>query len=306
MELTFLYPRFLFLLLLIPFFVFVYFFSMAYNRKKAMIFANFEALERFYDIEFFSKNFLALYMNVAILLLFVLSLAGMAVSFNADTSAFSYIMVIDSSQSMSSKDFSPNRLEAAKSMASSFIDLLPVGVEVGIVSFSGDAKVLQVLDSSKLKSKMAINGVRFGDVSGTNIYNALITANKLFENRKMKSVVLISDGQLNIGDAPQVRDYVVRNKIIVNTIAIGTKEGGLTDLNIISEVDEDFLKAIAFNSGGNYFTAKNPEELSNSLNLISQTNKLVTLDISFYLVIAGIVLLTINWILYNLRFKMIP
>ena len=28
-----------------------------YNKKKAVLFGNFEAMERFYDIEFFSKNF---------------------------------------------------------------------------------------------------------------------------------------------------------------------------------------------------------------------------------------------------------
>ena len=61
MELLFLYPKFLMLLLLVPFFIFVYFFSIAYNKKKAVLFANFEAMERFYDVEFFSKNFLALY-----------------------------------------------------------------------------------------------------------------------------------------------------------------------------------------------------------------------------------------------------
>lgn len=271
-----------------------------------MVFANFEALERFYDIEFFSKNFVALYLHVAIILFFILSLAGMAVSFEADTSAFSYVVLIDSSQSMSSQDFVPNRLEVAKDMAGRFINLLPVGVEVGVISFSGDAQVLQVLDSAKFKSTMALDQINFGKVSGTNIYNALLTANKLFEGRTMKAVVLISDGQLNVGDAPQVRDYVVRNKLIVNAIAIGTKEGGVTDLEIVSQVDEDFLKAIAFNSGGSFFSAQNPEELEESLQTLSTTNRPVTLDLSFYLMIAGIVLLTLNWILFNLRFKVIP
>ena len=66
MELVFLYPKFLAFLLLIPLFVFVYFFSLIYNKKKAIVFSNFEAMERFYDIEFFSKNFLALYLNLIV------------------------------------------------------------------------------------------------------------------------------------------------------------------------------------------------------------------------------------------------
>ncbi len=150
MGISFLYPRFLLLLLLVPFFIFVYFFSLMYNKKKAVLFANFEAMERFYDIEFFSKNFLALYANLLILVLLIFALSGTAISFDTDTSAFSYVIAIDTSSSMSTVDVLPNRLEAAKNEARDFIDLLPIGVEVGIIGFSGDATVLQTLDSSKV------------------------------------------------------------------------------------------------------------------------------------------------------------
>ena len=76
MEFLFLYPRFLLLLVLVPFFVFIYFFSLVYNKKKAVLFGNFAAMERFFDIEFFSKNFMALYFNVGVLILLILALAG--------------------------------------------------------------------------------------------------------------------------------------------------------------------------------------------------------------------------------------
>ena len=54
----FLYPKFLFLLLIVPLFVVIYFFGILYNKKRAIVFANFQAMERIYDIEIFSKNFL--------------------------------------------------------------------------------------------------------------------------------------------------------------------------------------------------------------------------------------------------------
>jgi hypothetical protein len=50
------------------------------------MFANFEAMERFYDVEFFSKNFMALYVNILILILIIFALAGTVFSFNANTS----------------------------------------------------------------------------------------------------------------------------------------------------------------------------------------------------------------------------
>jgi len=230
-EFTFLYPKFLSLLLLVPFFVMIYFFGIAYNNKKAILFANFEAMERFYDMEFFSKNFFALYINILILIAFIFAISGTAVSFNVDTSAFSYVIAIDNSDSMAAVDVYPNRLEAAKIAAKDFVDLLPVGVEIGVIGFSGDSAVLQTMDSSKLKVKVAIDSISYGPVQGTNIYNALITSNKLFEGKQIKSIILISDGQLNVGDAPQINSYIERNNLIVNTIAVGTTEGGLTEFN---------------------------------------------------------------------------
>ena len=307
MALLFLYPKFLLLLLLVPFFIFIYLFSMIYNKKKAVLFGNFEAMERFYDMEFFSKNFLALYMNLAILVLVVFSLAGTSVTFDVDTSSFAHVIAVDTSGSMVADDFFPSRLAVAKEEAKRFVDLLPIGVEVGVIGFSGDALVYHVIDSSKIKTKMGIDAIDFGVIQGTNIYNALISANKLFEGRQMKSVILISDGQLNVGDAPQIMRYVNRNNIVVNTIAVGTEEGGVTEMGTISKVDEDFLKSLSFNSGGHFFRVKDIGDMGESFDaLVSETYKEVEIDLTFYLLLIVVLLFTILWILHNLRFKVVP
>ena len=307
MELSFLYPKFLTFLVLVPFFVFVYFFSIIYNKKKAVLFANFEAMERFYDIEFFSKNFMALYVNLFVLILLIFGLAGTAVSFNVDTSSFDFVVAVDTSSSMTANDISPTRFDAAKGAAKDFVDMLPIGVEIGVIGFSGDAVVYQTLDSSKIKVKGAIGSLDFGQVEGTNVYNALIASNKLFGDRKLKSIVLISDGQLNAGDAPQIVRYIQRSDLIVNTIAVGTLVGGVTSFDTISKVDEDFLKSLAFNSGGQFFRAKDADALSASFDaLVRETNREVEIDLSFYFLLAAIVIFTLLWVLYNLRFKVIP
>lgn len=307
MEFSFLYPRFLLLLLLIPFFLFVYFFSLVYNKKKALLYANFEAMERFYDIEFFSKNFMALYLNIAILVLIVFSISGMAVSFEAPTSSFVHVIAIDSSGSMGADDVFPNRFGAAKIGAKEFVDLMPLGTRIGVISFSGDSKVLNLPDTNKFKVKAAIDEAYFGEVPGTNIYNALITANKLFKDDKLKSVVLISDGQSNVNDAPSIIEYIKENGLVVNTIAVGTTSGGRTDLDVISKLDEDFLKSLAFNSGGRYFLVTNKDAMKRSIEAIAGIkSRKVTIDLSFYFLLAALALFTISWILHNLRFKVVP
>lgn len=307
MEFLFLYPKFLFLFLLFPFFVFIYFFSLTYNKKKAVVFGNFAAMERFYDIEFFSKNFLALYINLIILVLLIFSLAGTSISFNVDSSAFSFVVVVDTSESMSATDVSPNRLNAAVSEAKNFVDLLPAGVKIGVIGFSGDALVYQKLDSSKLKSKMALGELTFGDVQGTNVYNAIVSANELFGDEQMKSIVLISDGQLNIGDAPRIIRYMNRNNLVVNTIVVGTTGGGMTSFDTVSKADEDFLKSLAFNSGGQFFRVDDINEMGPSFSaLVNETFKQVTIDLTFYFLIVAIFLFTVLWVLHNLRFKVVP
>ena len=308
---SFLYPKFLLFLLLIPLFTFIYFFSIVYKKKKSMIFGNFEAMRRIYDIEFFSKNFLGLYLNIAILCLFVFALAGTQVNFQAETGSFSYIIAIDTSLSMKTSDVSPNRLEASKDAAKQFIDFLPVGVETSVIGFSGDARIVQGLTTSKIKSKMAVDSITFGRVQGSNIYNALLTSQKIFSNarggRGMKSVVIISDGQLNVASAAQVIRYANQKNIVVNTIAVGTEEGGRTELDTISRADIDFLSSLAFETGGSSFMAGNIEELEESItDIVMREDKEVSVDLSVYLLLAGIILFTLYWIFYNLRFRIFP
>lgn len=303
----FVYPGLLFLLFLVPFFIFVYFFSFFYNKKKAVIFPNFEIMERVSGMGIFSKNFSALYLNVVIICLLVFAVAGMSVSYNAKTSSQSYAIVLDGSSSMKATDFLPNRLEAAKKSAKDFIDSLPTGTEVGILSFAGNVNLVQEMETSKIKLKLAIDSVDFGSIDGTNLYSALISAQSVFGDAKGKAVILISDGQINVGEAEQIVNYANQKKIIIHTFAVGTREGGITGLNTLSKVDEQFLQALSFNTGGLSFSIENSTEFDKSFSqIILPVEKEVTLNISFYLILVSILLFSLNWVLYNFRFKIIP
>lgn len=305
MQVSFLYPQFLLFLLLIPIFIMIYFLGGLYNKRKSLIFPNFEAMKRISGGEIFSRNFIFLYINLVIIGLLVLGLAGMTIVLETKSSSFSYVFAIDNSLSMATTDVLPNRLDAAKSFAGKFVDKLPL-VEIGVIEFSGDAVVMQELDASKLKAKMAIGNVNFGGVSGTNIYNALIGANEMFGTKRMKSLVLITDGQSNVESADKVISYANRRNIVINTIAVGTVEGGESSLGVISKLDEDFLKSLAFNTGGRFFSAQDSEALDEIIFEFEKNITNVSLDISSYLLISGLILLLFNWVLYNFRFKTIP
>jgi len=307
MNISFLYPGFLLFLLLIPLIILIYFLSSFYNKKKAILFPNFEAVERVSGTDIFSKNFISLYFNIAIIFLIVVGISGAVIHMRANTSSYSFVIAIDNSGSMKAADIEPNRLEAAKSAAKNFADLLPFGVEVGVIGFSGDASVYGNMDNSKIRVKGAIDSIDFGEVQGTNIFNAVVAANKLLEKRKMKTIVLISDGQLNVGDTGQIIRYANRNNIIINTILAGTTEGGLTEWNTISKSDEDIMKSLAFNTDGKFFKVQDKEELENSFDdILKKQEREIKIDISLYLFIAALILICIDWWLFNFRFRTLP
>lgn len=303
-------PQYLWFLILIPLFVFVHFLSLTYNKGKAMPFGNFQAIERFYGIEFFSKNFIALYIQLFIVLLLTLSLAGMSISFNTDTSSYSFVLTIDTSGSMTARDLLPSRFDVAKESSKNFVNNLPIGVNVGVVGFAGDAKIYQRLVNDKFMIRRSIDEVELGRVEGTNIYNAIITANQLFNEKndgKRRAVILMSDGQINVGDAPLILDYAKKNNLTIHTIAVGTQEGGTTNLNLVSKADIDFLKSLAFNTNGYFFEATNLEQFKESYSmLIEKGHSKVTLNLSPYLLIISLLFLLFYWISYSLKFKSFP
>jgi len=55
------------------------------------------------------------------------------------------------------------------------------------------------------------------------------------------------------------------------------------------------------------FRAEDADSLAASFDaLVRETNREVEIDLSFYLLLVAIIIFTILWVLYNLRFKVIP
>src|SRR2546430_13038185 len=70
------------------------------------------------------------------------------------------ILTIDVSGSMLAEDMKPNRMEAAKAAARAFVDKQSESVKIGVVSFSGDASIVQSPTSDKTLVIAAINRLR--------------------------------------------------------------------------------------------------------------------------------------------------
>ncbi|MFH1585771.1 MAG: VWA domain-containing protein [archaeon] len=299
---TFEHPQYLFLLFIIPLIVFIHFLALNNKKKLALRFANFDAIGKIQGIDFFSKNLIVLFLTSLVALFMVLAVSGLTLKISMESSSFSYVLAIDNSDSMEADDFIPNRLEAAKDTASGFVDVAPLGVKMGVISFSGNAYILKDLTLDKGEVKTAINRIDLEGFGGTDLFEAVITSTNMLKAEEHRAVVLLSDGQINVGNLDDIIDYAHENNVIIHTIGIGTEEGGRT-YTAFSKLDEESLKSLSYNTGGNYTHAVDNEALRQAyLNILGLTRKNVSLDLTTYLVLFATILFLIEFFLTNTKY----
>ncbi len=203
------------------------------------------------------------------------------------------ILAIDVSGSMATADLQPTRLDAAKSAAGIFVNKQPQNVRIGVVSFSEDSSLIQAPTTDRGQILAAI--VRLAPQSATAIGQGILTSlEAIFEPTATPmtgpvdilgnpsqansptplprgtfapaAIILISDGQNNsppnpLDTASQAADRGVR----IYTIGIGNDESAsnYTKISTVVNLDEATLKAIAKETGAQYFNAVNETDLNN-------------------------------------------
>lgn len=299
-------PIYLYLLSLIPLIILIHFVSIRNKYGRAVRFANFEAIYKIKGVDLYSKNIVVLILTVVIYTAIVLSVSGLTIHSVVETSSSAFVLAIDSSRSMEANDFLPNRLEVAKKTATEFVNLAPFGTVIGVISFSGNAVIQQTLTVDKSPVRRSISNIDVSSVGGTDLSEAIVTSTNLLSSEDSKSVILLSDGQLSFGNLDDAVEYANRNGVIIHTIAMGTVIGGNTTYGL-SRLDEDSLKAVAYNTGGDYFVATNERELQDNFSdIIELKTRKVSFEISNYLLIAAALLFFLEYFLINTRYKVIP
>jgi len=290
MLVSFSNPFYLIFLFVIPLVIFFHFFGIKNIRGRALRFANFNAIARIKGVDLYSKKLSLLFFDIFFVVILVLSLSGLTLNKEVDASSFSFVIAIDSSESMGADDISPDRLSAAKKTAIEFIESSPYDSPMGVISFSGDSTIEQDLTRDKQNLKLAIEGIEVGRVSGTDVYEAVFVSTNMLKSEKEKAVILISDGQINTENIYDTIGYASDNEVLVHTIAIGTKEGGEFSFGF-SKVDEDSLRGIAFNTGGKFFSVESERDLKQSFDeIIPVTRRVTAIDLSGFLIMAALVL----------------
>jgi Ca-activated chloride channel family protein len=172
------------------------------------------------------------------------------------------VICIDVSGSMRAQDIDPTRWDAAKSAALAFIDAVPDGTRVGIVSFSSVAAVIVPPTADLDAARQGLSRIPYPN-GGTAIGDALEAAATQMPAKGRRAIVLLTDGVNNRGVDPQVASQKVGAQgITISTVGVGTNSGQIIPgTNEEAEIDEGALRAIAANGAGRYARASDAGEL---------------------------------------------
>ena len=196
------------------------------------------------------------------------------------------MLSMDISGSMLAQDLKPNRLEAAKDVAASFINGRP-NDNIGLVVFSAESFTQCPLTTDHAVLLNLFKDIQSGMIQdGTAIGLGLANAVSRIKDSQAKSkvIILLTDGSNNAGEiAPVTAAEIAKTfGVRVYTIGVGTQgmapypfqtAFGVQYQNIPVEIDEATLKQIAAITGGQYFRATDNASLKEIYADIDQMEK---------------------------------
>lgn len=173
-PMIFLWPEFLWLLLLLPLLVLLYVWLLRRKKKMALRYASLSIVrEAMGKGQSFRRHIPPL--------LFLLSIAAMLLASSRPFAVITLpsdqqtiMLAMDVSGSMRATDVKPNRLVASQDAAKAFLAELPRNIRVGIVAFAGTASVVQPPTLSREDLVTAID--KFQLQRGTAIGNGIVVS----------------------------------------------------------------------------------------------------------------------------------
>ena len=180
------------------------------------------------------------------------------------TSGRDLLLAVDVSPSMRKRDMRlginiVNRLEAVKEVVADFVEQRE-GDRLGLVLF-GDQAYLQTpltFDRKTMQTLLNEAQLGFAGSDGTAIGDAIGLSVKRLQQRpeNHRVVILLTDGANNAGALDPIKAAQLANtaKVTIYTIGIGASNA--------SDFDERTLAGIAKITGGQFFRARDPQELA--------------------------------------------
>lgn len=202
------------------------------------------------------------------------------------------LLAVDLSGSMSIEDMvtpggqNIDRLTAVKQVLSDFIAKRQ-GDRLGLVLFANHAYLQTPLTFDRNTVQEQLGRAVLGLIGqSTAIGEGLGIATKTFIDSEapQRVIILLSDGANTAGviDPAEAAELAARSNVTVYTVGVGAEEMlqrsffSTRKVNPSRDLDEKMLTKIAEMTGGQYFRARNPQELENIYQLINQMEPINT------------------------------
>ena len=326
---TFHNPEYLFLLLLLIPIVFWYIWEMHKSEASLQI-SSYRNLVKFPKSRKIIFRHVPFVLRILAISCIIIALARPQASNSwrtQNSEGIDIMMALDLSGTMMAEDLKPNRLEAAKTVATEFILSRP-NDNIGLVVFARESFTQCPLTIDHAVLINLFNGVRYGLIDdGTAIGLGLANAVNRIKDSKAKSkvIILLTDGSNNCGDIAPITAAEIAKTFGIRIYTVGVGTTGIVSIPVptpfgvqYQQVQSDFdaksLKEIANLTGGKYFNATDNSKLRHIYQSIDQLEKTKISvreyskkDEQFYLFsIFAFIFLTLEILIRNTILRKIP
>ncbi len=228
------------------------------------------------------------------------------------------MLALDTSLSMQATDVTPTRIQAAQSAAKLFVDELPTRINMGLVTFNGNASLAVSPTTDRQAIKTAIDNAQLGERTaiGEAIFSSLDALKQVPAQDGTEvpaRIVLMTDGTTTDGRSnDQAVAAAKQANVPVTTIAFGTDHGTITipqePLPIPVPVDKEALKSISTDTGGRYYAAASEAQLKQVYDNIGSSVGYITeqRQITVWFIAAALALLLLTGALSLIWFQRLP
>ncbi len=156
------------------------------------------------------------------------------------------VLLIDTSGSMEAFGTELAKVELAKEIASSAIDLLGQHDQIGVMTFDQEYRWIVPPTEARNRARILDQVARLRAGGGTVMYPPLAAVRTFLRQSpaKVRHVVVLSDGLTDPGDFRELATAMAREKITVSTVAIG------------QDADLEFMRNLARWGRGRTYVAK--------------------------------------------------
>lgn len=268
-------PTYLYLLILLPFLIFIRIWGVRKRKKQLAKFGDPALLKQLMPNVSMARREVKFWLMTSAVALLIVMLARpqMGTKINQEQrQGIEVIIALDISNSMKAEDVVPSRLDKSKMLIENLVDNF-TNDKIGLIVFAGDAFVQLPITSDYVSAKMFLQNItpELIAAQGTNLAEAIDLSSHSFTKQEKvgRAIIVITDGEDHEGGVEKAAKAAKKNGIRIFVLGVGSAKGApipdgnggymkdKTGQEVMSALNEDMCKQIAAAGGGAYIHVDN-------------------------------------------------